>query len=847
MRMNDGSTNYVDYEPNSTLGSWQPTAPAYMTAENPQWATLKPFAMTSDGQFRAPAPPAIGSAAWNAAAAETLSLGSVNSTTRTADETQAAKFWNDGSGSTTPPGHWNAIADTVLQQQNGSLAEDARVLAELNIGEADASISAWDTKYDYNTWRPITVAADADMLNDPSVVSIPGWTPLLTTPPHPEYVSGHSTFSGAASTILSALLGNNVSFSSTVTVAGNPVTRSFTSFTQAAIEAGESRIWGGIHFQFSDDAGLVSGDALGAYILQTFSTSLDKTPPTITIASPTGGSVATSQNISITGRVLDNLSGVQTFEAQVDGGAFAPVSFDGFGNFSFTTSFATNGTAEGKHTVNFEAVDVAGNVTPVVPVVVTVDTLVPQVTIASPLAGALSPSGVSLTGKADGTGTSIVALSYQFDGGIINPMSYSPDGSFQTALSFSGLAAGSHTLTVSATDAARNVGGTTIRFSLAAPAPLTLDSVLPVAQGIDIGLTYRPKIVFSAPVNPSTLTSSDLFLSDSSGKLIPATIVPSDDGTYAYLFPVNPMPGASQITLTVDGSKIKSADGKMLLDAAGSGTPGSKYAETFTTVNEAYVQGTTLSGILADPGPDLKPNTTDDVRSGPDGILMTADDVYLLPIAGATLYILGHEDQKVITGANGSFSFPNVPTGDVKLVIDGRTATNPPSGNYFPEMTLDLTIKPGVANTVMGSMGTRDEQAADGTAKGVYLPRVQSTILQTVSNTVPTKIVVPPSAAANLTPQQQKQLSITIAPNSLVGSDGQKMSTGQVGISTVPPQIVMDMLPPGVMQHTFDITIQAPGVTTFSTPASLTFPNVFNAAPGRNCSSSASTTPRVAW
>src|SRR5262249_3138460 len=91
---------------------------------------------------------------------------------------------------------------------------------------------------------------------------------------------------------------------------------------------------------------------------------------------------------------------------------------------------------------------------------------------------------------------------------------------------------------------------------------------------------------------------------------------------------------------------------------------------------------------------------------------------------------------------------------------------------------------------------------------------------------------VSPQAAQGLTQQQQSKLKIEIAPGSLVGANGQKVTTGQVGISTVPPQLVMDMLPPGLMQHTFDITIQAPGVATFSTPAAMTFPNVFHAAPG---------------
>src|SRR5207245_4393736 len=111
-----------------------------------------------------------------------------------------------------------------------------------------------------------------------------------------------------------------------------------------------------------------------------------------------------------------------------------------------------------------------------------------------------------------------------------------------------------------------------------------------------------------------TLSASDFLLIDTSGNVIPTTIVPSDDGTYAWLFPTNPMPGASIVTLKIDGSQIKTSDGA-LLDAAGTGTAGSLLTENFTTVSTAELPGTSLSGIVADPGPDLKPSSTDDVKA----------------------------------------------------------------------------------------------------------------------------------------------------------------------------------------------------------------------------------------
>ena len=132
----------------------------------------------------------------------------------------------------------------------------------------------------------------------------------------------------------------------------------------------------------------------------------------------------------------------------------------------------------------------------------------------------------------------------------------------------------------------------------------------------------------------------------------------------------------------------------------------------------------------------------------------------------------------------------------------------------------------------MGSMGTRQEETANATNLGVYLPRIQTSILQTVSNTQPTMIGVPAQAAPDLTPQQQQHLTLEVQPNTAIGADGQKMTNVQVGISTVPTSLIKDMLPTGVPQPLITITVQAPGVATFSTPITVSFPNVYNEPPG---------------
>jgi membrane-associated phospholipid phosphatase len=148
------------------------------------------------------------------------------------------------------------IARTVALARHNTLGESARLFGALGLALADAGIAAWDAKYVCNFWRPVTP------LNQPGD---PAWAPLLVTPPFPGYVSGHSTFSGAAETVLTAFYPGPVSFTSTADD-GSRAVRSFTSFRQAADEAGRSRIYGGIHFEFDNQAGLASGRALGSWV-----------------------------------------------------------------------------------------------------------------------------------------------------------------------------------------------------------------------------------------------------------------------------------------------------------------------------------------------------------------------------------------------------------------------------------------------------------------------------------------------------------------------------------------------------------------------------------------------------
>jgi hypothetical protein len=149
-----------------------------------------------------------------------------------------------------------------------SLGENARLFALLNVALADAAIACWDMKFHCNLWRPVTAIREADTDGNDLTERDPGWMALLSTPPFPTCTSGHSTFSGAAAEMLRLFFDrDDLSFSDADDYG---VRRDFAGFWEAAREAGRSRIYGGIHFEFDNQAGLESGRDISRHVFERF-------------------------------------------------------------------------------------------------------------------------------------------------------------------------------------------------------------------------------------------------------------------------------------------------------------------------------------------------------------------------------------------------------------------------------------------------------------------------------------------------------------------------------------------------------------------------------------------------
>jgi hypothetical protein len=181
-------------------------------------------------------------------------MGSLNSAVRNAFQTQTALFWNGD----TPVVIWDRGADDLADSNHLTLTDSARLLARMNVAMADAVIAIWNAKNTFNRWRPITAIQQALTDGNPDTDPDAGWTPLIVTPVHQEYPSGHAGVSNAGASTLALFFGDDTSLS--LTSFGLPgVERDYTSFSSAVAQVSDARVFAGIHFRFSCDDAVLMG------------------------------------------------------------------------------------------------------------------------------------------------------------------------------------------------------------------------------------------------------------------------------------------------------------------------------------------------------------------------------------------------------------------------------------------------------------------------------------------------------------------------------------------------------------------------------------------------------------
>ena len=242
------------------LWVWAPP-PSLQIAQTPWMAVMRPFMLHSTSQFRAPAPPALTSALYTRDFNETKAYGSATSAVRTAAQTAIAYFWNANAIN-----QLNQTLQNAATQHNMDLLDTARLLAAGNMVPTDAGMACFDSKYTYQFWRPITAIRNAGIDGNPATTVDPAWTPLLTTPNHPEYPSQHGCVTSAVAQVLANAL-NTSSINATIPGAQSGATTLTTSQTFATVhdlytQLVNARVWIGFHYRNS----VVAGENLGTAV-----------------------------------------------------------------------------------------------------------------------------------------------------------------------------------------------------------------------------------------------------------------------------------------------------------------------------------------------------------------------------------------------------------------------------------------------------------------------------------------------------------------------------------------------------------------------------------------------------
>ncbi|WP_329391235.1 vanadium-dependent haloperoxidase [Streptomyces sp. NBC_01716] len=261
LREGDGRFAPVKFTATPAPGVWRPTPPARLPFLDTWLGELRPLTLTSPDQFRPGKPPALSSARYARDVNEVKSMGAKTGSARTAHQTETALFF----GGNLVVQLQSAFRDYTARH-HFRIAETARMFAAANASATDAAIAAWDAKLHHGFWRPITAVQLADTDGNPATDADPDWEPLLVTPPHPDYISGHAALAGAVTRTLTGILGTT-RIDLTIPSEGTGTTRHYEYADQLNEDMINARVWAGIHFRTADITGCRTGSRVGAWTL----------------------------------------------------------------------------------------------------------------------------------------------------------------------------------------------------------------------------------------------------------------------------------------------------------------------------------------------------------------------------------------------------------------------------------------------------------------------------------------------------------------------------------------------------------------------------------------------------
>ncbi|HEY1908046.1 MAG TPA: vanadium-dependent haloperoxidase, partial [Myxococcaceae bacterium] len=260
LRSADGANAVSLYRPATAPG-------VYVTTPLPVgfvWGKVKPWGMQNGSQFRPQGPPALSSADWARAYNEVKDLGGKASTTRTAAQSEVARFWE-----MTGPGAYKEIVASAARAPGRSLLQNARLLALASMAMADSYIAIFDAKYTYNFWRPLTAIRNGDIDGNDATALEAGWLPLIDTPMHPEYPCAHCINVAAVCAVLSREFGGRVPPLTSTSSTAPGVTHSWTRVEDLVDEVSNARVWGGVHYRSSTVVGAAMGKKIGEQVTET--------------------------------------------------------------------------------------------------------------------------------------------------------------------------------------------------------------------------------------------------------------------------------------------------------------------------------------------------------------------------------------------------------------------------------------------------------------------------------------------------------------------------------------------------------------------------------------------------